>query len=505
MPDVPESAWSFDARRSVRLGRILLACVLLVQAVLSLRLRGTAFEDEALYIASGHYELANLLHGTPLPVDFNGYFSGYPKLYPVLAAVVDTHFGLTGVRVVSLAFMLGTTGLLYATTQRMFNVRAALGAAALFSVVQSTVFLGYFATFDAPALFLLSLSAWVVVRTGRTHTLAVLLAAPPAVLAFGTKYASGLFLPTLVLLAVITAYRHRGWRALARGVVLGIGCAVLLGAGSLVTGHIGGISQTTTNRAHGTDTAMQMLRDCANWGGLLALAAVGGSIAYGMRARMGEMPWVGSATPGPLRRISLGVVLTGSTLLAPLYQIHLGTETSLFKHVGFGLLFAAPMAGLGLARLVGPHFRNPQLGIMLYVGTLTFGMVQAHDEYSFPDSTNMVAYMRTVVNDKGTYLAEESEVPAYYLQDVTTWNQWQNTFNLDYDAKDGKHYSGPAAFHAAVMDGRYNAIVLRGGVTPDNDQAVMDALKGNPHYRLVAVLPFTTTIGSGDYRIWVKQ
>src|SRR5688572_31828216 len=58
------------------------------------------------------------------------------------------------------------------------------------SVVQSTVVLGNLATYDAPAVFLLALSAWVVVRTDRMNALAVLLAAPPAALAFGVKYAS---------------------------------------------------------------------------------------------------------------------------------------------------------------------------------------------------------------------------------------------------------------------------------------------------------------------------
>lgn len=171
---------------------------------------GTAFQDEALYIASGHYELNNLLHGTKLPVDFAGYFSGHPKLYPVLAAAVDSYFGLTGVRVLSLLFMLAATGLLYAVTRRLFNLRAALGAAALFSVLQSTTVLGNFATYDAAAIFLLALSMYAVVRTDRMRSAAVLLAAPPAALAFAVKYASGLYLPTLVLLAVVTAHRHRG-------------------------------------------------------------------------------------------------------------------------------------------------------------------------------------------------------------------------------------------------------------------------------------------------------
>ncbi|MEU5340792.1 MULTISPECIES: glycosyltransferase family 39 protein [unclassified Streptomyces] len=505
LPPVQESAWAVDGGRSKLLGRWVMLCVLLIQTGLSLRLRGTAFQDEALYIAAGHYEVGNILHGTPVPGDFEGYFSGYPKLYPVLAAMVDSVAGLAGVRIVSLFFMLGATALLYATTRRMFNVRAALGAAALFSVIQSTVFLGNFATFDAAAIFLLALAFWIVVRTGRSHILAVVLAAPPAFLAFGTKYAAGLYLPTLVVLAVLTAYRHRGLLALARGAVFGGAMLAMLVASYLYTGSLGGISQTTTDRAKGADTAATILQHSSEWGGLMFLAALGGSIAYVIRPSMGEMPWVDKQGPGKFRRISLGVVLTGTALLAPAYQIHLQTEISLFKHVGFGLLFAGPMAGLGMSRLVGPHFRHPQLGIMLYVLTLVFGMVQSQQAYSFPDSKEMTAILRNMVDRKGSYLAEEHEVPAYYLRDKTDYDQWQSTFGMDYKDKKGKQYSGPDAYRAAVKDAKFDVIVLRGTVTPEVDTAVTDALRGNSHYRLAAVSRFTTSKGDGAFRIWVKR
>ncbi|MGW5606873.1 glycosyltransferase family 39 protein [Streptomyces sp. NPDC003753] len=505
LPDVQESAWDVDTRRSKLLGRVALLFLLLVQAGLSLRLKGTAFQDEALYIASGHYELDNLLHGTKLPADFASYFSGHPKLYPVLAAAVDSAFGLTGVRMVSLGFMLSSTALLYALTRRLFNLRAALGAAALFSVVESTTVLGNFATYDAAAIFLLALAMYAVVRTDRMPAVAVLLAAPPAALAFAVKYASGLYLPTLVVLAIGTAHRHRSVKAAGRGVVLGAGIGALLGAGYALSGPLGGISSTTTNRAHGSDSALTLLEHSAEWGGLVFLAALGGSIAYALRGRMGEMPWIEGVTPGRWRRAALGALLTGTALLAPAYQIHLHTQVSLFKHVGFGLLFAAPMAGLGLARLVGPHFRHPQLGIMLYVLTLVFGMVQAQQAYSFPDSSQMTAYLRTMVDHKGRYLAEEQEVPAYYLRDVTGWKQWQNTYFMDYRDKAGKQYTGPDAYRQAVRDGWFDVIVMHGNVTPDTYRAVQAGLKGNTHYRLAAVFPYTTSSGESAYRVWVKR
>ena len=142
-----------------------LLVVLAVQAVLSLRLvwSTTAFQDEALYLRAGHLEWAHWLHQAPIP-RFPAYFSGAPVIYPPLAAAADSLGGLAAARLLSLCFMLGVTGLLWATTARLYGRRAALLASGLFATLAGTQFLGAFATFDAMALFLLALAAWLAVR-----------------------------------------------------------------------------------------------------------------------------------------------------------------------------------------------------------------------------------------------------------------------------------------------------------------------------------------------------
>ena len=94
-----------------------LGVVLLVQAGLSVRLvwTDTAFQDEALYLRAGHLEWAHWLHHAPIP-DFPAYFSGAPVAYPLLGALADGAGGLAAARLLSLAFMLGATALLWATT-----------------------------------------------------------------------------------------------------------------------------------------------------------------------------------------------------------------------------------------------------------------------------------------------------------------------------------------------------------------------------------------------------
>ena len=72
--------------------------ILGVQAALSLRMRNTAFEDEALYLSAGHLEMAHWVHGAALQGDYATYFSGAPVLYPVLGAMADSAGGLAAAR-----------------------------------------------------------------------------------------------------------------------------------------------------------------------------------------------------------------------------------------------------------------------------------------------------------------------------------------------------------------------------------------------------------------------
>ncbi len=507
VPPVPETGWSSaQSRRRIWVGRALLLGVLVIQAALSLRLHNTAFEDEALYLYAGQQEVSHLLHGTPLMGGYANYFSGSPWLYPVLAGAVNMWLGLTGARLLSLAFMLGCTVLLYALTRRLFNERVALCAVALYAVLQPTIVLGYFATYDAPALFLTALAAWIVVRLDRAPPAAVLLAAPVAVLAALTKYAAALFVPTVVLLAVIVAWRHQGPRALLRGLLLVLGIGVLLLVGVLF-GHVfTGVQATTTARAQGTDSLSSILAKSAQWGGGVFAVACGGAVAYVWRERMFEAPTAQSATSSRRWRAALAALLCATALLAPAYQAHLHTSVSLFKHMGFGLWFAAPVAGVGITRLVGAHFRQPQLGILAWVVLLALGISQSTWRYStWPNSAELIAVLRQHVNGQGRYLTEAANVPTYYLSGVTSPDQWTTTYNIDYVDPEGVTRDGDDGYRAAIQDGYFNLVVLDGETTPDTDRVIKAALMSDGQYRLIARLPYTTAGGPGAYLVYQRE
>ncbi|MCQ4210017.1 glycosyltransferase family 39 protein [Streptomyces longispororuber] len=451
LPEVPVSSWSVDNSRSAWISRGALVLILLVQAGLSFRLGGSAFAQEAKFLMSDG-ELSGLI----------------------------SRFGLTGARSLSLAWALGATALLFGATRLLFNARAGLAAAAVYSVLESTAFTGRYASTHSLSLFLLAASLWLLARTRQAGPLAVLPAAPFAALAPFAAYSAALYLPTLTVLAVLTAHRSRGIGAFARGGLFAVATGALCAVGVRLVGMPGGW------RALGDDSAFGLLEQSAKWSGVALLVAVIGAVGYVRRARMGEMPWAGGAVQGTVRRAALGLTMCATPLLAPLYQAWLGNGSSLHIHVGFGLLFAVPMAGLGVSRMMGAHFRYPQIGIMVYVAALVIGMAQTRELYRPPDSAAVIGALRDVVDDKGSYLSDDPEISAYYLRAQTRPGQW-------HQADRG------AALSAAVEKHSYDAIVLRSATVPE-------ALRGDEDYRQLAVVRPAGKGGTQEpYRIWVKR
>jgi hypothetical protein len=496
-----------SSRRRTWVSRAVLLAILCVQAALSLRMQNTAFEDEALYLYSGHMEIAHWLHGAALQGDYATYFSGAPVLYPVLGASADSVGGLAAARAVSLILMLTTTGLLYSLTRRLFNERVGLCAAVVFSVTESALFLGHLATYDAPALCLLAFGSWIVVRTAESRWPLYLLAVPVVALAVATKYASALFVPTIAVLPALAAWPYRGLKALVPPAVFTVAIAAVLGGALRLAGpsYLQGIQFTTTDRFHGTTPTQTLLRECFQWGALPFGLALVGSVAYAIRPHTDKGERI-APSGGRLRRIALGVVLTGTALLAPADQLHLHTDTSLQKHIGFGLFFAAPMAGVGLARIIGDHFRRAQVGIAIWGAALMLGMMQSNELFNaWPNSRLLVQDMARYIKPGAHYLVEVDEVPIYYLRhrpDAQP-DQFTSTYFISYTDKQGQTLTGTAGFQAAIRAGYFRVVSYNGQVTPAVDNVLAHTLETSPDYRLAEAIPNGNS--TVTYYIWVRR
>lgn len=487
--------------------RGLLTAILLLQAVLTLRNNNSAFEDEALYLYAGHLELGHLLYGTALSTNFWSYFSGAPTLYPVLGSVADQVGGLFAARLLSLALMLGTAGLLYLLTRRIFGTRAALCGTALFSFSEAAVFVGGLATYDACALFLLALAAWLVVRFAKATWPLYLLAVFPAGMAVGTKYAALMFVPVIVLLALFAAAPYSGRLALLRPVSLGVGVAFVLWAMARIAGStaLQGVEQTTTARAQGTNSMLYVLQNGGQWGGAVFAAAVLGGVylimlppSHGHRS-LPDARW---------QRVLMALLLAGTAALPVAYQTYLHTITSLQKHVAFGLFFAAPLAGYGLVRLVGSHFHRAQLGIGVMVLAFALGMGQSLELFhGWPNSNTMVTELIKYQKPGGHYLVEADSVAIYGLRGDPDAEptQFTDTFYFTYTTAKGQALSGTAAYQAAIAAGYFQEVVYNGIDNPGVDQAIAQAMYRAANYRLVATIPSMTSYGAAYYYFWARK
>jgi Dolichyl-phosphate-mannose-protein mannosyltransferase len=487
--------------------------VLATQAALSARVirSNTAFQDEGLYLWSGHLELTHLLHHAQIP-DFASYFSGAPVIYPVIAALADKVGGLTGARLLSLAFILLTTVLLHGTTRRLFSSRAAgLFAAGLFAGTGSAQFLSGFATYDAMALMLLATATWLGVLAAGcrlpARTALIAIAALALAAATATKYASALFVPVVIIVAATAAWRRSGKRA---GLAAGLGmAAVTTGVLAVAYRAAGpsyaeGISFSTLSRASGTDATGSITLMSARWAGINALLGIAGAavITHAWRHRPTTV---------------LAWTLAGADFLAPAEQARIHTYVSLFKHVGFGAWFASAAGGYLLAALPRAAAKTRSRGISArrsawwlraaIAGAVlsgTIGFLIAGVQYrGWPDSRGLTAALQGLGKPGGRYLAEDYDVPAYYLMGSVQWTQWSNTFYFGYtDPATGQYLQNAPAYADAIRHRYFAVIALAFGDTYTTDQVIVHDIGYDGGYRLAAVIPYADASGQGAYKVW---
>jgi hypothetical protein len=493
----------------------MMGALLALQALLSLRLiwANTAFLDEGTYIWAGRVELWHALDGTSVP-GYASYFSGAPSIYPPLAGIADILGGLTAARLLSLAFMLGVTSMLWGTARSLFGRRAALSAVALFVTIGSTQFLGALATYDAMALFLLTVSVRLVVAArGHDDSTPLVIAAVAALVAANaTKYATGIFDPVVMAMAVLTS-PHGTKAGLGRaGFVATLTVAIiaaLLALGG--PGYLAGLEFSTVARAQGTSSPALVLADSARWvGGVVALAAVGAAVSWWRRQR-----------PGLL------AVLAGAGLLVPASQARIHTTVSLVKHVDLGAWFACIAAGYAISMLSGWGRRRWRRGVAAAAVAAAIaapagvsGRAQALTfEGSWPDTTRVVATFRKLVGEHpGSYLAEDQQVMGYYLEGELPWQAWTDTWYLSYRqpgartcvagstsrvslATVGTSAVGRALV-SAIRHRHYALIMLDFGDTQAVDQVITTVIHRYHTYQLVAQVTGGDRFGGSKYLIW---
>ena len=478
--------------------RLPVPLILLMQAVTSLiALRNTAFQDEALYLLAGRQIILSWPGKTPYLEPYGLYFSGYPSFYPVIGGGLDFLGGLEAARMFSLLCMLIVTVCAYYITMQLFDRKSALIAAFLFACEGSVLFLGRLATYDAFCLCLLALAILLCLRASKAASARTCLAIGPLLLlAVAAKYIGLLFVPPVLALFAWWSWKHRGLEEMF--VRLGIALFSLVASGFIFFLNMDkqvltGLSFTTTNRTSSGAIPVAVIQHIAMMEGIFLGLGFLGLFFCGRR------------------RLPIGLLLSGSALLAPLYHIYKGEFVSLDKHLAFSMFFLAPLAGFAVASLAYLWQKRSiriSWAFVLVFCLLIFppGLQQARTLYAgWPSSTQLTTFLRPRVQPgAGHYLAEDYDVLRYNLKNKTDIWQWSSLDYFVYTDKGNHNLSGEAAYKAAIQEGYFDLIELSYGYHTPLAMQIAQSVAASKQYVLIARIPVHNSYSSGFFWVWSK-
>ncbi|WP_344837737.1 glycosyltransferase family 39 protein [Actinocorallia longicatena] len=468
IPQAPPMGWSpTGSKRREWVSRGMVGTIMFLQAVLTLRLRNSP--------SVGEVHTLTDYRSTP-------FIQGNESIYPT---IVDA-LGITGARFFSLLCMLACTAMVYSWSRRLFNERVGLAAAFAFAVIAPTLVVGALATVDAFGLALLALATWLTIESRQGPAWPVFLAAPVAALAVVVNYSALYYLPVVTLLALLVSVR----------VVAPVMAAARTAPLVLVTIGMAAFtaSVTSNQKMPESEDIGTLAEGTFHWLGLITGLALAGAGFYVKRARMGEVPrGYDEEPPGIGWRIMLGVILCLPPILAPVFLTLTPSVAPLWKPpLAYSALFTATMAGVGLVRIVGRHFRFPQWGIMAAVALLSIGMAQSSYEYTlWPNASRLAEVLATQVQPTGKYLASDPETINYYLKDKTKPTQWTPTSAGD-----------PTK---ALKKMTFDLVVLERPFLSKADEALEAELRDSGTYRILNTVPFRLGWTRGTHEIWIAN
>jgi putative flippase GtrA/GT2 family glycosyltransferase len=532
----PELASQSGSRpRRTLLHPLLAICA--VQAALSASLiwSNTAFGDEAEYLWIGRLVWAHWLHGTPLP-PVAARLSGSSLIYPPIGALADSLGGLAGARILSLAFMLAATILLYCTAARLIGRTGALFSVGLWALTEPVLRLA-FATYDPLSVLFTALSAWLIVQAGVRRHRGELVAAAALALALANATAfSGVVIDPVVLAFAFLTWRTRmgtAQAASAAGWFAGA-FAVFIALAMTATHSWSATTSIYARTSPDRQPVLLVLTDVWQYSGLVVIAAmIGLAVALGSPDR---------------RQAALLSFLGLSAFLVPVAQLAEQTGWSLDKHLAYGIWFAAVAGGYAATRLVawlpgGRRWAVVACCAIAMIFPAVTGWESAWNIYhGWADSASFTAALRpAVAGSRGLIdVPGQQYVAQYYLPQGQDWQRWQSqdvaldpagarsawpvyyegrlasgtygTFSLFYAAtSDGAGQRAAASLRAGQPAGAYAALTRLSGLAA-GEPGLPDltaALQRDEQYRLVAVGPYDTSTLAGDhgygvYAIWQK-
>ena len=507
-----------------------------VQVALSLTLvwSNTAYIDEADYLWIGHLEIAHWLHGTSWPsVYADRLLSGSPLIYPPLGALADSIGGLAGARILSLAFMLLATVLLYFTALKLIGRRGAIISTALWALSEPAIRLA-FATYDPLSVALIAVSAWLIVQAGYRRYWGAFVSAAAIALAIAnlTAYSGIVIDPVVIAFAFLTWLPCKGaWRTTFYTVWLAEGSAVLFGLLIIVLHSWSGLLFTVIARnVADYQGIMPVLSDIWGYSGMIIVLAIAASIA--------------ACNTENRSRAGLLVLLASAAFIVPAAQLHDQTAWSLDKHLAYGIWFAVIAVGYWCDQLIRrlPTTRRQLAAICCVIGIAYIGInswSSAWDRYhAWPNANSFISNFKIVVaQSKGLIYVpgQEANIAQYYTKQGKDWARWTAALQLNPVAVRSSALG--AYYSSQLKSGNYGVIALFYSTTFSSApqlsselllsppgmstnrkllglvgegsgepglSALTLALENDRDYRRVAVGPYDSAHEYGIYAIWLR-
>jgi hypothetical protein len=432
--------------------------ICLVQAGLSLTLvrSNTAFGDEAEYLWIGRLLLAHWLHGTSWPSAYADLqMSGSPVIYPPLGALANSAGGLAGARILSLAFMLGATVLLYLTASRLLGRAGALFAAALWAFTEPVIRLA-FATYDPLSILLTALSAWLAVQAAYRHRRPALVAMSALALALSTAtaYSGIVFDPIVVAFAFLIWQARMPARRALLCLAYFLGCAAAFFALLMLASHSwAGLMSTVIDRHVSVrQSLLLVLGDSWTYSGLIVCLAVVGAIA--------------AIATDSRRQAILIVLLACAAFVAPAAQMRDQTGVSLDKHLAYGIWFGAIAAGYGGRQLIRwlPD-ASRRLTAVCCIVALAYPAITGWQSawavyHDWGNASSFISEFAPVAARSSGYLyaAGQDHLAEYYTPEGNNWQRWSSDISLDPTAI--KPTAWPSYYAKLLTSRQYGVIAL---------------------------------------------
>jgi hypothetical protein len=391
------------------------------------------------------------------------------------------------VRATNTIIVLLATVLIYLTTRRMFGQGAALLASAVFAINPTTIFIARFASADATSVFLL-VAALYLATAAEKHRGYPFLAGLLLATAVAEKYVVILFVPGVLACALVVTTQRLGAvqarRLFARTAVATVAAVALWAAvahsdwDGFGRNALGG--HTIEDIAGGT-----LWRDGWDYVGVIAVvSAATVALIRGKRWLTGVLCLAGLA---PI-------------LVEILYQ----ESASLQRNIGLSVVFLAPVIGVLGASLLSPgRFLGGRAPLALVgaIVLLSSGMgTSAAMIHGWPTSTSINSALRYYAHQgSDRYLVDGSELPAYYLSNVTQYGQWASTLDDRYAGAGGEE-----RLRADIQSAAYRLVLYRDdGATPELDRSMIPTLK--TRYTLVARVPVTSGSDHDFWSLWLAE